>query len=229
MLTHLQGLFGQHGEVSAGTIVSLPSLMTSGAAATLLGVTPRTVQRWCNEGRLQAVLTEGGHHRIDEAVLRAFLLRRHPPRRRPPRAAHAKRQRRPWRVLVVEDDLTQCAALARMLRLVAGDQVTVHVENDGFGAGLSVASNPPDLMLLDLEVPTIDGFDLLRRLRFAPGLERMLVVIYSGNITVERRRELQVLGVQEVWGKPLSPSEVRGRITGLLQTLEATHAFAGGA
>ncbi len=226
MLNHLRCLSSHHSDPSAGAGGAPSSLMTSGAAATLLGVTPRTVQRWCNEGRLQAVLTEGGHHRIEESVLRTFLLRRLPPRRRPPRAAHAKKQRRAWRVLVVEDDLAQSAALARMLRLVAGDQVVVHVEGDGFGAGLAVASNPPDLMLLDLEVPTIDGVDLLRRLRFAPGLERMLVVIYSGHVTAERRRELHVLGVQEVWDKPLSPAEVRGRIAGLLRALESTHAFA---
>jgi DNA-binding response OmpR family regulator len=79
--------------------------------------------------------------------------------------------------------------------------------------GLSLAmSEEPDLLLLDLMMPELDGFELLRRLRRNPKLEKMPVIIVSAKVgTVDQQRMLQVsnpdYNLADVYiGKPFSPA-----------------------
>jgi CheY-like chemotaxis protein len=79
--------------------------------------------------------------------------------------------------------------------------------------GLSLAmSEEPDLLLLDLMMPVLDGFELLRRLRRNPKFEKMPVIVVSAKVgTVDQQRILQVSNpdynsVDVYIGKPFSPA-----------------------
>ncbi len=79
--------------------------------------------------------------------------------------------------------------------------------------GLSLAlTELPDLLLLDLMMPEIDGFSLLRRLRRHPQLEKMPVIVISAKVsTVDQQRMLQISepdynSIDTYVGKPFSPA-----------------------
>ena len=79
--------------------------------------------------------------------------------------------------------------------------------------GLSLAMHEkPDLLLLDLMMPELDGFELLRRLRRHPKLEKMPVIVISAKVnTVDQLRMLQISNpdynsIDAYMGKPFSPA-----------------------
>ena len=79
--------------------------------------------------------------------------------------------------------------------------------------GLSLAlTEQPDLLLLDLMMPGLDGFDLLRRLRRQPKLEKLPVIIISAKVnSIDQQRMLQVSepeynSIDAYMGKPFSPA-----------------------
>jgi CheY-like chemotaxis protein len=80
-------------------------------------------------------------------------------------------------ILIVDDVADARDMLARLLRLDGHDTRTAE---DGATALASVESDPPDLMLLDVTMPDMDGLEVLRRLRDRPGGARgMPVVMFS--------------------------------------------------
>lgn len=202
---------------------SRPQRLTCTEAATLLGVSGRTVRRWCNDGTLPAIVTEGGHHRLDEAAvwsLRASRGRRAVLRRqssRPKKAALAPR------CLIVEDDPMQAAALARLVHRVGGADVEVTIEYDGFGAGLALGRSLPDLLLLDLELPGLDGRRVLERAGFGVGVKPMRVVVHTGKVSDRDREALLGMGVDAIWDKPLRPDQARSALRAIFEAITASN------
>ncbi|MCB9738799.1 MAG: response regulator [Deltaproteobacteria bacterium] len=198
-----------------------PQLLTCTEAATLLGVSGRTVRRWCNDGTLPAIVTEGGHHRLDEAAvwsLRASRGRRAVLRRQ---SSRPKTAAPTLRCLIVEDDPMQAAALARLVQRVGGADIEMTIEYDGFGAGLALGRALPDLLLLDLELPGLDGLRVLERAGFGAGLRPMRVVVHTGKVSERDREALLAMGVDAIWDKPLRPDQARSALRALFDAMTA--------
>ncbi|WP_020203316.1 MULTISPECIES: response regulator [Cupriavidus] len=128
-------------------------------AAEMLGVSLRTVQLWVENGRLPAWKTDGGHRRIPaDAVDRMVAEQRHqsaPARRAPAPPA------RPFRVLLVEDD-EHLLQIYRMALETLDPPVEILEATNGYDGLLLIGSSKPDLVVLDLIMPGIDGFRLCR-------------------------------------------------------------------
>src|ERR1700745_4241933 len=87
-------------------------------------------------------------------------------------------------VLVVDDD----PGVARVLmRLLSAEGYAVDVLRDGDAALSLVARHTPDIILLDLGLPTIDGFEVCRRLKSAPSTRLVPIVLITGLDERERR------------------------------------------
>jgi CheY-like chemotaxis protein len=96
----------------------------------------------------------------------------------------------PLRILVAEDDLGDELLLRRAFEK-ASVKAPVHFAHDGqevvdYLAGKAPFENPvayplPTLLLLDLKLPRLDGFEVLRWLRVQPGLRRMIVVVFTAS------------------------------------------------
>jgi CheY-like chemotaxis protein len=102
------------------------------------------------------------------------------------------------RVLLVEDNAV-VATVYRSGLAMAG--FTVEAASDGETALSKAASTPPDVILLDLMLPDIDGVEVLRRIRADPAIKHVPVVVFSNSYTAARTAELWDAGATQVIAK----------------------------
>lgn len=102
------------------------------------------------------------------------------------------------RVLLVDDNAV-VATVYRSGLAMAG--FTVEAAGDGETALSKAAAMPPDVILLDLMLPGIDGFEVLRRIRADPALGHVPVVVFSNSYTATRTAELWDAGATQVIAK----------------------------
>jgi GAF domain-containing protein len=107
---------------------------------------------------------------------------------------------RPLRVLVVEDNVDSAIALALLLELRGHAVVTAH---DGPGALACADRDPPELAIVDLGLPGMDGYELARRLRDRPGLRKIPIVALTGYDHHSERDRSLAAGFVEHLVKPI--------------------------
>lgn len=107
-------------------------------------------------------------------------------------------------ILIVEDKVDNYATLTRLL-IIAG-VVPSRVEFRASGLGVvQFADTLPrlDLILLDLELPGEDGYEVLRQIRSMARFQNTLVVAVTGHVAIEDMRKAQTAGFDGFLGKPL--------------------------
>jgi len=116
------------------------------------------------------------------------------------------------RVLVVEDDSVLAAALTRALTQAT---YAVDLASDGETASEALASNPYDLVVLDIALPKLDGLAVLKRLR--DRRSQVPVLILTARDTLEDRVEGLDLGADDYMTKPFDLPEFEARVRALLR------------
>jgi excisionase family DNA binding protein len=173
-------------------------------AATLLGVSHRTVQLWVESGVLQAWKTAGGHRRITLASVNRLVEQRSQAIQRPPAQSLARPQRK---LLLVEDDPTTL----RLYELEVkswGLPLEVLKASNGLEALIRIGETQPDVLITDLSMPGVDGFRMIRTLRADPTYGRMAIIVVSGL----DRKTIKSMGLPEdipVFTKPVPLAELR--------------------
>ena len=149
-------------------------MLTTGEAAERLGVGLTTIKRWIQLGLLRAARTPGGHWRIPADEVERL---------------HARMQLRghPRRMLVIEDDPGVCDLIREWIALEGWD-MDVACEHDGVLGLMRLGLMMPDVLVLDLALPGMDGVEVLRRVRAAPEFRDMCVIVVSGEL---HRREFR--------------------------------------
>lgn len=178
------------------------SFCTTREAATLLGVSVGTVQLWVESGLLQAWKTAGGHRRVLRDSV-ANLLHKKPEKQpvQPMPVALVASSRR-LSVLVVEDEThLQRLYQAQLSRWPMRPDVIV--VNNAFAALLLIGRHPPDLLITDLHMPGMDGFNMLRVLRETPEIAVTTIVVVSGLDAAEIVRNGGIPDGIEVLPKPI--------------------------
>jgi len=162
--------------------------LTLGQAAKFLGVAQSTIRKWSDLGRVPAFYTPGGHRRYRRTDLDAFLERSGP----------GKPARGPM-VLVVDDD-DQVREVVRINLEIEGYAVR---EASNAEEGLAaLEADAPDLILLDVMMPQVDGWEMLRRVQERHGIGSIPVVMFSGKLDETARLEAAERGAQGFVGKP---------------------------
>ena len=131
--------------------------LTRKEASHLLGVTGRTVTRWVNSGILPAWKTEGGQNRISKKSVEALLQKR----KKEMAASYTLKK---TRILVVEDDPVLLEFYARAIESW-GHAVQLDLAESGFDGMLQIGREKPDLIITDLKMPGMDGFQMIRVLK----------------------------------------------------------------
>jgi DNA-binding response OmpR family regulator len=118
------------------------------------------------------------------------------------------------RILIAEDNQTLAASLTQLLRR-RSFEVIHHA--DGISALRAIASAPPDLLLLDLHLPGMNGVQLLKKLRLSPHTARLPVIILSGVYRGSKYHQAaRTLGVDHYIEKPFKAGQVLAAIETLL-------------
>ena len=168
--------------------------LTLGQAAKFLGVAQSTIRKWSDVGRVPAFYTPGGHRRYKRADLESFLERSGP----------GKPARGPL-VLLVDDD-PQVREVVRVNLEMEGYAVReAGNAEDGLAA---LEDEAPDLILLDVMMPQVDGWEMLQQIHEHTGVGAIPVIMFSGKIDERSAAEAESLGAQAFIGKPFDPSSL---------------------
>ncbi len=186
-------------------------LLTSHEVGDLLQVNPSSVKKWVNEGRIAAFRTPGGHRRIRVSDLVDFLQRHAMPIPRP-LAGVAKK-----RLLIVDDDVMQLRALERRLRPHHARVHVVLTEN-GIDALLMVGTFKPDLIVLDVYMPELDGVEVCRRLKHNAETRHIEVIVTSAHMSPAVEEKARAAGARLCLPKPVE-SRVLLELLGLSEQL----------
>jgi excisionase family DNA binding protein len=175
--------------------------LTLGQAAKYLGVAQSTIRKWSDGGRLPAFYTPGGHRRFRRGDLDRFLG-----------SSRGAATSSASRVLIVDDD----DGLRAFLRAALEADGCVVREAASAEEGLAALDEElPDLILLDVEMPRMNGIEMLRRVRERHGVETIPVVMFSGKVEAEEAAE--EAGAQAFIGKPFDPAELLASTRQLLR------------
>ncbi|HUS24689.1 MAG TPA: response regulator [Candidatus Binatia bacterium] len=120
----------------------------------------------------------------------------------------------PRRYLVVDDNRDQAGSLCTLLRTAGNEAQAVH---DGETALRAAGLFRPDVVLLDLGLPRLDGYDTCRALRRLPGGDQLLIVAITGWGGSEDRERTEAAGFSAHLVKPV-------RYAGLMRLVEELHA-----
>jgi len=181
---------------SRRTAAAPPEWLTLGQAAKYLGVAQSTMRKWSDLGRVSAFYTPGGHRRYRRSDLDQFLDRSGPA------SAGAGPSAAGPVVLIVDDD--------EGLR----EYVRVNLEAEGYivrEAGSAVeglaalGEQSPDLILLDVMMPQVDGWEMLKQIHEHTGVGAIPVVMFSGKVDDRSAHEAESRGAQGFIGKPFDP------------------------
>ena len=153
---------------------------TTTEAAAILAISVGTVQLWVDKGLLVAWKTAGGHRRVTRESINKLLHAS--PTAQPKTQATVAPQNQTaerLRVLVVEDDRDLTRLYETMLRRWPMAPL-VETSDNGIEALLAVERLKPDLLFIDLNIPGVDGFQMLNILNGKAGYEGMTAVVVSG-------------------------------------------------
>lgn len=184
-------------------------------AGRLLDVSVSTVQMWVDSGELEAWKTVGGHRRISMASVQRLLQQRGGQVQAAP-AAPEPAPASGVSVLVVEDD----ADLLSLYEAVLSSwelPLTLRTASNGFEGLLEVGRMQPDVLITDLHMPGMDGFEMLRALRADERCAGMEIVVVSGLDVADISARGSLPAGVHLYRKPV-PFE---RIAALLQAVTA--------
>jgi len=169
--------------------------------ANLCGVVNQTAINWIRSGYLKAFTTPGGQFRVYADDLAEFLDGRG--MRKPSELIAGMQEDLDWSaILVVDDDAELNDILRRWLERKLADYA-IHQAFDGFEAGRLLAEKRPGFVVLDIDLPGIDGHALCRRIKSDPSFGKPFVIAMTGLDSPEEAQAMIVDGADVFFAKPL--------------------------
>ena len=162
---------------SMGADAAASEFCSTKQAASIIGVSHRTIQLWVESGILQAWKTAGGHRRITMQSIARLVDQRRAALAPVAAARPAPAGRK--KLLAVDDDAT----LLRLYELEMsgwGMEFDMIKASNGFEALIRIGEAKPDLLISDLSMPGMDGFRMIRTLRADAAYADMAIIVVSG-------------------------------------------------
>jgi len=195
--------------------LSSKTVFTTGEAAKICKVSQQTIIRCFDNGTLKGFRVPGSRfRRIPREHLFSFMKDNGIPT---DALEDGKRK-----VLIVDDDQGLVDLLVDVFD--RDGRFEIKTANNGFDAGMLVKEFRPDLVVLDVMLPDINGKEVCQRVRSDPTLESVKIICISGMVERDKVQELRDAGADDFMQKPFQVDHVLERAYGLLG-IEA--AFAG--
>lgn len=168
-------------------------------------VFPSTAANWIREGKLTAYQTPGGHNRVSREEVVSFLRKLNIP-------LPAELTER-LRVLIVDDDAETARVIDRAYS--RHPEYETEVRGDGIDALISIGQRLPRLVVLDIALPKMDGFEVCRALKSKPETRAIKIIAISGKRIPERK--IAEAKVDAFFQKPVDLVELLAKSAELLR------------
>ena len=175
-------------------------------AAKLCALSRGTLWKYAKSGELKTSLTPGGQYRILKKDLESFM-------RAKGMYPLANYQPAGKKILIVDDDPQIQRLLTTML---SAQKYETTVASSGFEAGALVIKLKPDLVILDLFMPGMDGFEVCQQLKEDPEISHVKILAVTGFDTPENRDRIIAAGADGYLAKPLKKKAVFQQVESLL-------------
>ena len=185
--------------------------------AKICQVSPGSVIRWIHEGKLSASVTAGGHHRVRAENLLQLLQSLRMPI--PPEIAPHEEQ---IKVLIVDDEI----GVRQLLRSIVNKyypSVKIEEAEEGFPAGWKAHGFQPDLVLLDIMLPGMDGFRVCQLIRQNQALKHTKIIAITATQEPGAREKMMKLGADDFISKPFDVDELKQKIDAQLNFSEGEY------
>lgn len=182
---------------------------TTFEASHFLGVSLPTVVNWIKAGRLKAHRTPGGHRRIAREELASFI-RRHGMPMPPELVAEGSAAR----ILVVDGEKARGEQLLGLLKKAGYECAGA---TSGFAAGLAVGASKPDLLLLDLSMPGVEGGAAVTELHSHEAFANLPVIAIAGAKEERASRRASSAGCDDFVQRPFEPDAIKRKVEAALR------------
>ncbi|MDA3896168.1 MAG: response regulator [Desulfobacteraceae bacterium] len=183
--------------------------MTVFTASKYCNVSSKTIINWVEAGHIKAYKTVGGHRRIKKYDLEAFMLQQGIPIPEQKETADRKK------ILVVDDDLIIVESIVQALEEDAFDYEVISA-SDGFEAGLQVNHFNPDLLILDIMMPDIKGYEVCKKIKTNEDSKHTKIIVLSAYLDEEKFKLMKENGADLCLSKPLPLSKLKDEVAKLL-------------
>jgi two-component system, OmpR family, response regulator RpaA len=186
----------------------MKTVFTTGEAAKICKVSQQTIIRCFDNGQLKGFRVPGSRfRRIPRESLYKFMKDNNIPT---DALESGKRK-----VLLVDDDLELVELMSKVLE--DDGRFEVRVANNGFDAGMMVKEYRPDLIVLDVMLPDINGKEVCHRVRGDLSLEDVRILCISGMVEDDKIQELKLAGADDFLHKPFDIEHLIDRMCSLLE------------
>jgi two-component system, OmpR family, response regulator VicR len=191
---------------------SIPGpLLTTGDIARYCHASVVQINRWIISGKLKAFRNPGGRHRISKQYFKEFLRQNGMPV-----IEEFFRDDRHKKILIADDDGTVVEVLQDILLDYFKD-IEIKTAKDGYEALITAGSFNPDLLILDMRMPKIDGLEVCRRLRENEGISTNLKILaMTAHSDAYHRDAVLEAGADEYLIKPVDMATFRGYVEKLI-------------
>lgn len=182
-------------------------VLTTGDIAAHCHVAPETVVNWIKGGKLKAFATPGKHRRIYLDDFAAFLSANDMPPLHPQSSTR-------HRVLIVDDEPGIVQLITDILQRTRGYQLAT--ATNGFAAGIQLMKFRPDLVVLDLKMPHLDGFKVCQMIKDEPETRHIAVLVLTAYANDENVQRALQCGADYCMSKPFKPLELAQQVDNLI-------------
>jgi excisionase family DNA binding protein len=169
--------------------------------ANICGVVNQTAINWIRNGYLKAFTTPGGQYRVYAEELMSFLEKRG--MRVPDELADLMKDDINWSTILVVDDDQELNGLLKRWFEKKLPGYTVVQAFDGFEAGKALAENRPGFVILDIDLPGVDGHKVCRKIKDDPSFGKPFIISITGLDIPEERISILEDGADAFFAKPL--------------------------
>ena len=186
----------------------MKTVFTTGEAAEICKVSQQTIIRCFDNGQLKGFRVPGSRfRRIPREALYKFMK----DNGIPTDALESGKRK----VLLVDDDADLVDLMTKVLE--EDGRFEVRVAGNGFDAGMMVKEYRPDIIILDVMLPDINGKEVCHRVRADASLEDVRILCISGLIEEDKVQELKLSGADDFLHKPFDIEELIDRMCGQLE------------